>query len=180
MNALVQAEFAAALLDAERPVPAGLCAWNGSDPARRFAVYRNNVIVSLVAALADTFPVLRQLVGDEFFDAMAGLYVRAHPPTSPVLAHYGEGLADWLAAFEPARATAARTASRQLAWTCVPTGGDFTHSTAVSTPRERGLGNAQSMPEQRLRKSPSSSAKSVAKCWRERASGRPEGSWPAS
>ena len=104
MNALVQAEFAAALLDAERSVPAGLCAWNGSDPARRFAVYRNNVIVSLVAALADTFPVLRQLVGDEFFDAMAGLYVRAHPPASPVLAHYGEGLADWLAAFEPARA----------------------------------------------------------------------------
>ena len=104
MNALVQAEFAAALLDAERPVPAGLCAWNGSDPARRFAVYRNNVIVSLVGALADTFPVLRQLVGDEFFDAMAGLYVRAHPPTSPVLAHYGEGLADWLAAFDPARA----------------------------------------------------------------------------
>ena len=104
MNALVQAEFAAALLDAERPVPAGLCAWNGSDPARRFAVYRNNVIVSLVAALADSFPVLRQLVGDEFFDAMAGLYVRAHPPASPVLAHYGEGLPDWLAAFEPARA----------------------------------------------------------------------------
>ncbi len=104
MSAALQADFAAALLDGGRPVPAGLRAWNGSDPARRFGVYRNNVIVSLVGALADTFPVVRRLVGDEFFDAMAGVYVRAHPPASPVLAHYGEGFADWLAAFEPARA----------------------------------------------------------------------------
>lgn len=104
MSAALQADFAAALLDAERPVPAGLRTWNGSDPARRFGVYRNNVIVSLVGALADTFPVLRQLVGEEFFDAMAGRYVREHPPVSPVLACYGEGLADWLAAFAPARA----------------------------------------------------------------------------
>lgn len=104
MNALVQAEFAAALLDAERPVPAGLCAWNGSDPARRFAVYRNNVIVSLVEALGDTFPVVKQLVGDEFFAAMAGMHVRAHPPTSPVLAHYGAGFAGWLEHFAPAQA----------------------------------------------------------------------------
>lgn len=98
-----QSGFAAALLDPQRPVPDGLRAWNGSDPARRFGVYRNNVVVSLVGALAETFPVLRQLVGDEFFDAMAGVYVRAHPPTSPVLAHYGEGFADWLTGFAPAR-----------------------------------------------------------------------------
>jgi hypothetical protein len=102
-HADTQAGFAAALLDPQRPVPDGLRAWNGSDPARRFGVYRNNVVVSLVGALAETFPVLRQLVGGEFFDAMAGVYVRAHPPTSPVLAHYGEGFADWLDGFAPAR-----------------------------------------------------------------------------
>jgi hypothetical protein len=100
----MQAIFAAALLDAQAPLPSGLRAWNGSDPARRFGVHRNNVVVSLVGALADTFPVLRQLVGDEFFDAMAGVFVRAHPPASPVLAHYGAGFADWLAGFAPARA----------------------------------------------------------------------------
>ncbi|HPO18602.1 MAG TPA: DNA-binding domain-containing protein [Rubrivivax sp.] len=103
MPADMQAGFAAALLDPDRPVPPGLRAWNGSDPARRFGVYRNNVIVSLVGALADTFPVVRQLVGSEFFDAMAGVYVRAHPPASAVLAHYGDGFADWLAGFAPAR-----------------------------------------------------------------------------
>jgi len=94
--------FAAALLDPAQPVPAGLVAWNGSDPTVRFAVYRNNVVVSLVAALADTFPVVRELVGEEFFAAMARLYVTEQPPKSPVLAHYGDGFADWVAQFEPA------------------------------------------------------------------------------
>ncbi len=103
MSTMLQADFAAALLDAGLPPPPGLRAWNGCDPARRFGVYRNNVIVSLVGALGDTFPVVKQLVGDEFFAAMAGVHVRAHPPTSPVLAHYGEGFADWLASFAPAQ-----------------------------------------------------------------------------
>lgn len=96
-----QADFAAALLDPGRAVPQGLHAWNGSDPSARFAVYRNNVVVSLVQALADGFPVVQRLVGDEFFAAMAGVYVRAQPPFSPVLAEYGDGFADWLAGFEP-------------------------------------------------------------------------------
>jgi hypothetical protein len=97
-----QRDFAAALLDARRAVPRGLCAWNGSDPAPRFAVYRNNVVVSLIQALADGFPVVQQLVGDEFFAAMARVYAVAHPPRSPVLAEYGDGFADWIADFEPA------------------------------------------------------------------------------
>lgn len=102
--ALPQADFAAALLDPARAAPPGLRTWNGSDPAARLAVYRNNVVVSLVQALADGFPVVQRLVGDEFFSAMAGEYVRVHPPRQPVLAEYGDGFADWIAAFEPAAA----------------------------------------------------------------------------
>lgn len=97
-----QAAFAAALLADQPLCPDGLRTWNGSDPAPRFAVYRNNVIVSLVDALADTYPVTRALVGDEFFHAMARVYARAHPPRSPVLANYGAGFADFIAAFGPA------------------------------------------------------------------------------
>lgn len=99
-----QADFAAALLETVPRGPAGLRAWNGSDPALRFAVHRNNVVASLVAALADTYPVVRSLVGAPFFDTMAAAYVRFHPPASPVLAGYGEGLADWLVGHAPARA----------------------------------------------------------------------------
>lgn len=103
MNALWAGAFAEALLDPERRPPAGLVAWNGSDVKRRFAVYRNNVVVSLVDALGAVFPVVQALVGETFFRAMARAYVRSQPPTSPVLVHYGEGFADWLAGFEPAR-----------------------------------------------------------------------------
>lgn len=94
--------FAAALLDPSLPTPAGLCAWNGSDPGARFAVYRNNVVHSLVAVLGDTFPVVRQLVGKNFFGAVARLFVAEHPPISPLMHRYGGDFPGWLADFEPA------------------------------------------------------------------------------
>lgn len=97
-----QAGLAATLLDPALPCPPGLRTWNGSDPARRLAVYRNNVTHSLVDALADTFPVVQQLVGTEFFRAMAAAFVRRHPPRSRILAHYGGGFAAFVADFEPA------------------------------------------------------------------------------
>lgn len=97
-----QSRFAAALLDPEQPCPAGLTAWNGSDPAQRFRVYRNNVIVSLIDALADSFAVTRELVGEEFFRAMARRYASAHPPQSPLLAFYGADFPAFIAAFPPA------------------------------------------------------------------------------
>ncbi|MBA3624998.1 MAG: putative DNA-binding domain-containing protein [Methylibium sp.] len=100
----MQQAFAAALLDPERTMPQGLIVWNGADPAPRFAVYRNNVVVSLVSALAGSFPVVRELVGEAFFSAMARIYVAQHPPRSPVLADYGDTFADWLRHFEPAGA----------------------------------------------------------------------------
>ena len=98
-----EAEFARALLDARLPCPDGLRACNGADPAARYAVHRNNVVGGLAEALADTFAVVRELVGADFFDAMARRYVRADPPASPVLALYGEGFPAFVQGFEPAR-----------------------------------------------------------------------------
>ncbi|CAM3270233.1 Putative DNA-binding domain-containing protein [Pseudomonas gessardii] len=100
MNVL--GEFAQALLAPDQPCPEGLFSRNGADPASRFAVYRNNVHSTLINALADSYPVTLQLVGDGFFRAMAGLYVQAYPPTSPVLNEYGNDLADFIQGFAPA------------------------------------------------------------------------------
>lgn len=97
-----QDRFAAALLDAGSEPPRGLKTWNGSDPVKRFAVYRNNVVVNLVDGLSETFPVCLELVGEEFFRAMATAFVRAAPPPGPVLAQYGAELPDFVAQFEPA------------------------------------------------------------------------------
>lgn len=96
--------FAEALLAAEPVCPPGLTTWNGSAPEKRFAVYRNNVTVGLVDALADSFPVTLQLVGEDFFRAMAREFARQTPPRSPVLALYGDGFAEFIEAFPPVAA----------------------------------------------------------------------------
>ncbi len=88
--------FAQALLDAEAAPPCGL-------PARRFAVYRNNVVVGLVDLLAARFPVCQRLVGEEFFRAMADVYLRGAPPQSKILHEYGESFPQFIESFAPAR-----------------------------------------------------------------------------
>ena len=85
--------------------PDGLAAWNGSDPAARFAVHRNNVVASLVDALAETFPVSQELVGEEFFRAMAKALRAAHRRRARcVLATYGDAFPAFVERFPPAQA----------------------------------------------------------------------------
>ena len=97
-----QAAFAAALFDPQRPCPEGVFSANGADPASRFVVYRNNVQSSLINALADGYPVVSQLVGEEFFRAMAALYMQSCPPQSPFLNDYGKDFAGFIDSFAPA------------------------------------------------------------------------------
>ncbi|QLG91665.1 putative DNA-binding domain-containing protein [Pseudomonas yamanorum] len=97
-----QDEFANALLALDEPCPDGLFSSNGADPASRFAVYRNNVHSSLINALATSYPVTLQLVGEAFFQAMAGLYVQAFAPGSPLINEYGGDFADFIQGFAPA------------------------------------------------------------------------------
>lgn len=97
-----QTPFALPLLQPELACPGGLKTWNHSDPALRYAVYRNNVTVSLIDALAETYPAVQQLVGEDFFRAMARIFVQAHPPLSRIMAFYGQGFADFVSDFAPA------------------------------------------------------------------------------
>lgn len=98
----MQGEFSRALLSTARPVPSCIEGARRGRAERRFAVYRNNVVAGLVAALATQFPVVQRLVGEEFFRALGGTYVVRHPPRSPLLIRYGAGFADFIAAFPPA------------------------------------------------------------------------------
>ena len=82
-------------------LPPGVTASEPEEAERRFAVYRNNVVVGLTDALASRFPAIRRLVGDEFFAAMARVYAETDRPRSPVLSEWGEGFAPFLAAFPP-------------------------------------------------------------------------------
>lgn len=97
-----QQAFAAALLDPDRDTPKGLVTPDGQPAGKRFGIYRNNVTVSLVNALSEVFPTVQNLVGEDFFRAMARLYVQDNPPTSRLLFEYGASFPAFLEQFEPA------------------------------------------------------------------------------
>lgn len=94
-------DFGEALWDPEIATPAGLVGPDGVTAPKRFNVYRNNVIVSLGEALEQTFPAIRNLLGDDYFKALARAFVVEHPPKSPVLIWYGSEFADFIETFPP-------------------------------------------------------------------------------
>ena len=94
--------FRAAILDPETDKPATVTGPRGKQAVKRFNVYRNNVTVSLINALADIFPAVQRITGETFFRNMAREFVRAHPPASPLLFEYGHGFAAYVETFEPA------------------------------------------------------------------------------
>ena len=102
MTAIIQSDFACALLDADKPVPQAIASSGARAPQKRFAVYRNNVMIGLIEALRARFPVAEKIVGADFFAAMARVFVTAHPPRSPLLLHYGDAFADFIESFPPA------------------------------------------------------------------------------
>ena len=92
----LQARFAQAIWNGNDAVTADISS-NGLSATRRLAVYRNNTLAGLSAALRDGFPVVERLVGDGFFDVLAGDFVRAHPPQSACLLEYGGTFAGFIA-----------------------------------------------------------------------------------
>jgi hypothetical protein len=95
--------FASALLNPDHTTPATVAGPKGKAADKRYDVYRNNVTVSLINALAAVFPATRRITGEDFFRAMARFHVRATPPTSPLLFDYGRDFPDFVARYEYAR-----------------------------------------------------------------------------
>src|SRR5215475_7119811 len=82
------AVFAPGLTDPTRATPADVVGPRGKAAIKRYAVYRNNVTVSLIDALAATYPAVQRITGVEFFRAMARFHIRATPPTWPRLSRF--------------------------------------------------------------------------------------------
>jgi hypothetical protein len=97
------AAFAPALLDPVREPPVSIAGPSGKAARKRYNVYRNNVTVSLINALAATFPATLRITGGEFFRAMARFHIRETPPTSPLLFEYGYGFPDFIERYEYAQ-----------------------------------------------------------------------------
>ncbi len=95
-----QTTFHTALLDPSAAVPDGLLDANAQPAGRRFSVYRNNVAVSLTEAMHQAFPVITKLLGAKNMDGLSGIFLRKHPPSSPLMMFYGEEFPEFLAGME--------------------------------------------------------------------------------
>ena len=112
----VQAAFRRAVLDDDPAALAALVAEDGVAAEERIAIYRNNVQVSLTAALRDTFPAVCRLVDERFFAYAAHEFIRLRPPDRAALSAYGAGFADFLAAFPACRHLAYLGDVARLEW----------------------------------------------------------------
>ncbi len=96
-----QTAFAEALFDAgkeDRALP--LFKGDAGLAEQRLALYRGNLSGTWDKTLANAYPVLQALVGEEFFAALARAYGRAHPSTDGDLNRFGGQFAEFLAGFE--------------------------------------------------------------------------------
>jgi hypothetical protein len=90
----LQHSFAAAVLGSSAQLP--IRAATAARAESGLAVYRNNVMSSLIKVLAARFPVVRRLLGEDCFLEAARRFIDAEPPRSPLLLEYGDRFPEFL------------------------------------------------------------------------------------
>jgi hypothetical protein len=68
----------------------------------RLDIYRSTFASVLTRALHLSYPAVRRLVGAEFFEGAARIFIEAHPPGGACLDDYGVEFPDFLSGFAPA------------------------------------------------------------------------------
>lgn len=112
----LQAAFAGVVKGEGQPRLEAVVVGDAITAAARLRVYRHHVEHSLATALAATFSTVQAIVGEDFFRAMAGLYVAGDLPRQPVLAEYGAGFPTFIAGYEPAAPLPYLTDVARLDW----------------------------------------------------------------
>jgi hypothetical protein len=92
----LQYAFMNGILDGD-PGAASEQIWpKGIDPSQRLGIYANNALANFVDSLRLSFPAVRRLVGDDYFDRCARGFRRQRPSRSGDLQHTGEGFSEYL------------------------------------------------------------------------------------
>jgi hypothetical protein len=100
----LQQHFAAGLLQSsDEPVTKWIRA-DGIHPSARLAIYRNNLHAGFIKTLTLEFPVIRRLVGEDYFRQLSLAFLARHPSRSGDLHHVGTAfplfLSGWFAETE--------------------------------------------------------------------------------
>jgi Putative DNA-binding domain len=84
--------------------------------ADRLDIYRNTFIIGATRALRLSYPAVHKLVGNDFFEGAAGLFIAQHPPRTAHLDDYGAEFAGFLQDFPPAAALVYLADVARLEW----------------------------------------------------------------
>lgn len=115
------------LLELQRAIGQGLlhgidddqCAFVAADgltPEARLGIYRNTAIATLLGALRLSYPAVQALVGPEFFEGAARLFMEDSPPGSAWLDTYGATFQEFLARMPQASSLAYLPDTARLEW----------------------------------------------------------------
>lgn len=110
----LQRAMRASLVDRnDRPVAAMLAE---NVPADRLNIYRNTFVAGVTKALRLSYPAIHRLVGDEFFEGAALLFIAKHPPRAACLDEYSADFPQFLRGFQPAASLEYLSDVARLEW----------------------------------------------------------------
>lgn len=89
---------------------------NGLSPQSRLNIYRNTYLSGLVKALRLTFPAVERLVGGDFFEASAQVFIAEHPPKTAYLDQYGAHFPAFLSEYRQSSYLAYLPGVAELEW----------------------------------------------------------------
>src|SRR5215470_16042587 len=110
----LQRAMRASLVDRDDGAAAAMLAENV--PPDRLNIYRNTFVTGVTKALRLSYPAVYRLVGADFFEAAAGLFIAQHPPRSAYLDEYGADFPEFLRGFQPAAALGYLADVARLEW----------------------------------------------------------------
>lgn len=102
MLATLQSQMAQALFDrTDEATTLALFDGDSAKAQQGLALYRGNLSATWEKSLSAAYPVLRALVGDEFFAALTRTFGKQYPSTDGDLHRFGADFAGFLAGFTP-------------------------------------------------------------------------------
>jgi hypothetical protein len=109
-----QRAMRASLVDGDDAAAAAMLAEHvGAD---RLNIYRNTFVTGVTKALRLTYPAVDRLVGADFFEGAAALFIARHPPRAAYLNDYGADFPDFLRTFPPASSLVYLADVARLEW----------------------------------------------------------------